>query len=241
LAPDAGFSPLLPPIVGMARFRQGGSPGTPVARASSDTEGNAMETYALGVALVALAVAVTALLGTRRCQDHGRSGSVTLETRRPGLAFADVIPSPVRQRRGRRASAARRASVVGLASGLGRSVEINRADWWFAVIPTACAVLAGALLVLIFAAQNLEPVSVHILDWQIRGIPLSVIVLVPGVLTGVAVAIPARLRRRALRARIDWLESRLRQSEESERPPARFIIRPRAGPRSPNAGPSRLA
>jgi uncharacterized integral membrane protein len=120
------------------------------------------------------------------------------------------------------------------------AIEIGRVDWWLAVIPTACAVIAGTLVVVILVAQNLEPVSVRLLHWELAGIPLAVIVFASSVLAGVAVAIPARLRRQALRARTDWLERRLRQSE-SKRPPASFIIGPRAGRRSPNVGPGRPA
>jgi uncharacterized integral membrane protein len=201
-----------------------------------------METYALGVALAALAVAVIALLRSRPCQDH-RSSATTV-TRGPHTSPADIIRIAVQRNGGHDAiRLARRAPVLALAPGAASNTsEIRRSDGWFAMIPTACGVMAGTLVVVSFATQNLEPVSVRFLEWRLHGIPLAVPVLVSGVLSGVAVAIPACLRLRALRSRIDCLETRLRRSEEPERLPALpYIIGPRSGRRSPNAGPSRPA
>lgn len=165
-----------------------------------------MGVYATGIALVALTIAVIALIRTRR-----QPGPVRSPARLRGTADADP--------------ASRRTAVVRLVRFSGRRSGARATDWLGRVVPGACASVGVTMIIAAFAWQNSQAVGVRFLDWHVDGLPLAVVMLASGVVTGGAVTALTRIERRALVARIRRLEhaQRQHQSTESRPGPHRYI------------------
>jgi membrane protein len=75
----------------------------------------------------------------------------------------------------------------------------------------------GALVVTaaaVFAAQNREPTTIHLLSWSIEGLPLAALVVGPAAISGLAIGLAMMTARARLRRRIQELEERLRARAE---------------------------
>jgi uncharacterized integral membrane protein len=173
-----------------------------------------METYVLGVALGAFAIALAALvrtMGPRRL----------LGPPEPAEALIDVSPgddaagTPV-DRSGHPTRVLRLVRSTGRPA---RSTVVT--DWLLRVIPGACAVAALAIVVVTFTSQNTRVVRLDFLDWHLERVPVAAAVLAAAIGSASMVAALAFMDRRRLRLTIRRLEHRLRQAGDSRRRPDR--------------------
>ncbi|MFQ5899262.1 MAG: lipopolysaccharide assembly LapA domain-containing protein [Candidatus Methylomirabilia bacterium] len=70
-----------------------------------------------------------------------------------------------------------------------------------------------AIVATIFAFQNLQPVIIRFLIWELDGVPLVVVILISGGLGVLAMSLRSFAQRLKLRSQIRQLESRLRHPE----------------------------
>ena len=183
-----------------------------------------METYALGVALGALTIALIAMvrtmrlrspLGPRRHLGIPTTVGDALPSETPPLD--DAARTPARLHADNDGDTARRrGAILRLVPSPGRCPRPTATDSWLSVVPGACATAGVMILVTTFAVQNTQPVSVRFLDWHL-GLPLAAAILASGIATGLVVAVLALMDRRSLLGRIHRLEHRLRETGEPGR------------------------
>jgi uncharacterized integral membrane protein len=104
-----------------------------------------------------------------------------------------------------------------------RPTTTGRLDWWLPVVSGSCAVVGVTLVVMAFALQNSQPVSLRFLDWHVERLPLAVAILAPGIAACCVVTVLALIDRNGLLARIRHLEHRRRETGEPGRRPHRYV------------------
>lgn len=205
-----------------------------------------MELYVLGVALAALAIAVIALVRTSSPRDPvsplewsgGPAGLRTAAPPRPRARFVDVgrTPAGLGTARGDDPTASQAIARPLRDSGGPYSRLTISTEWFLRVVPRASAVAAVAIVVVTFALQNLQLITVRFLDWGFDRVPLAVAILASGIVAGSGATTLALLERRRLLTHIHRLE-RLLESCQSGRPAQPYVHLLRTGgSRSPRLG-----